>query len=122
MSAKPIEKDTPEGAEIIPFGIPKTAGDGGKPKDWLRALPMGSFFLSKAKAGTPSQQAFFDRWGVAAIIPEAYMLAAPSKINPIAYEFFWVDTQKFSELNRFVALLPEVQNEGDDNHQGEDDG
>lgn len=98
------EKDM--SAEIIPFGIPKTAGDGTKTPDWLRALPNGAFFLSKAKAGGNANAAFFDRWGIAAIIPEAVMLAAPHRNNPLAYEFFWVDTKKFSEQNRFVALLP----------------
>lgn len=118
MGVKPLRKDTEEGAEIIPFGMPKTAGDGTKVNDWLRTLPLNCFFLSKAKAGPQSQAAFYDRWGVAAIIPEAYMLAAPHRNNPTAYEFFWVDTKKFSELNRFVALLPQVGDEP----KGEDDG
>lgn len=94
-----------ESAEIIPFGVPKTAGDGTKTIDWLRELPVGAFFLAKGKA-TNVNAAFFDRWGVAAVIPEAMMLAAPHRNNPLAYEFFWVDTKKFSEQNRFVALLP----------------
>lgn len=104
-------------AEIIPFGVPKTHGSGPKNHDWLRALPDGAFFLSKAKAGPTSQAAFFDRWGIAAVIPEAMLLAAPHRNNPLAYEFLWVDTQKFSELNRFVALLPTPDKEA-----GEDDG
>lgn len=108
------EKET--SADIIPFGIPKTAGDGTKSQDWLRALPVNTFFLSKGKA-TNTNAAFFDRWGVAAVIPEAVMLAAPHRNNPLAYEFFWVDTKKFSEQNRFVALLPTPDEEA-----GEDDG
>lgn len=102
-------------AEIIPFAKP--ASGGGKTQDWLRKLPLGVFFLSKAKAGVPSQAPFFDRWGVAAIIPEAYMLAAPHRNNPTDYEFLWVDTAKFSEVNKFIALLPQVEEE-----EGEDDG
>ncbi len=93
-------------AEIIPFGVPKTAGDGTKTRDWLRSLPANCFFLAKGKATGNVNAAFFDRWGVAAVIPEAVMLAAPHRNNPLAYEFFWVDSQKFSEQNRFVALLP----------------
>lgn len=115
MGAKPIQKDTPKGAEIIPFAKP--AGSGKPPEDWLRKLPLGVFFLSKAKAGVPSQAPFFDRWGVAGIIPEAYLLASPHRNNPTAYEFTWVDTVKFSEVNKFVALLPQVEGE-----EGEDDG
>lgn len=95
-------------AEIIPFGVPKTAGDGSKTADWLRTLPPNCFFLAKGKA-TNTNAAFFDRWGIAAVIPEAIMLAAPHRNNPLAYEFFWVDSQKFSEQNRFVALLPDAE-------------
>lgn len=106
MSAK-TQQEMAESAEIIPFEIAaKTAPSGTKTGDWLRTLPADAFFLSKAKAGSPSQSAFFDRWGIAAIIPEAVMLAAPHRNNSLAFEFFWVDSQKFSEQNRFVALLP----------------
>lgn len=120
MSAKTAEKDDTS-AEIIPFGIPKSNPSGPKSGDWLRGLPDGAFFLSKAKAGPSSQAAFFDRWGIAAVLPEAMMLAAPHRNNPVAFEFFWVDSQKFSEQNRFVALLPPVPKDAEE-HLGEEDG
>ena len=113
MSAENAENT----AEIIPFAVPKTSSSGPKGHDWLRELPEGSFFLSKAKAGPPSQAAFFDRWGVANVIPEAILLAVPHRAS---YEFLWVDSAKFSELNRFVALLPTPDKP--DIEAGEEDG
>lgn len=91
---------------------PKLAGGFPPGEDWLRKLEYGDRFLSR---GVATQRADFDQYGIAFILPEAILLA---EMQPMGNHLFrWVDSQRFSGLNKFVALLPNPPQEEGDNER-----
>jgi len=123
-TAEDLTLDLPEeDAEIIPFPEPKPAGSGPKVEDWLRSLPEHSWFVSKAKGSTTPWLDFF---GISRIVPEAVMLASRNNLGGM--DFHWCDSETFSKVNRFVAVIaqPEESNlkeeANPDKEAGEQDG
>lgn len=98
--------------EVIEGGLsPEVKPDGTLPgsTDWLRSLPFGARFLCRPHA---YKGARFDQFGIAAIIPEAILLGS---VTPDGLSFEWVDSKLFSNINKFVALLPNPPEEEDIN-------
>lgn len=80
---------------------PKLAWQGGG-NDWLRKMAYNDRFLSSRIQSSGED---FDQFAIAFITPEAILLA---ELQPTGMNVFrWVDSLKFSNRNRFVALLPD---------------
>lgn len=100
---------------ILTFQRPASDSSGkGDGKDWLRELPFEARFLAKKKSAAGY---IYDSYGISMVIPEAVLLASISPDRP-GFQFDWVDSQKFSEQNMFIALLPEPPKQELDNQHG----
>jgi len=81
---------------------PKLAGSGPKGPDWLRELGYGARFVCHQVhfAGC-----WLDMYGVAFVMDECILLIK----NPgtLGGEVGWVDSKRFSQQYKLVAVLPE---------------
>lgn len=99
-------KQKPVLLELIQGGVedivePKLAGGGPKGEDWLRNLGHGAAFIAYPKntAGV-----FLCMFTVAFILDECILLMEDMG-GPIPKRG-WVDSQKFSNVYKLVAVLP----------------
>lgn len=100
-------------ADILPFrrlSADSSGSDDGK--DWLRELNFEDRFLTQRKGHLGYT---FDSYGIAAVIPEAILLAHFSP-DHMGMKFLWVDSKKFCKYFEKVAMLPEVSQEGKNPH------
>lgn len=111
MNEAPLVLTVYEGGKSEPIE-PKLNGIGKTGRDWLRELTYGDRFLS---CGVTSSRAEFDQWSIGFIIDEAILLACFQPAGVISYH--WVDSMRFSNLNKFVALLPTPDKEAGRNNE-----
>jgi hypothetical protein len=83
--------------------IPKPQGAGPKDgKDWLRSLGYGARFVCHPKN---TVGCWLDQYGIAFVLDECILLG---KTAGMGMELGWVDSRKFSNQYRLVAVLPEA--------------
>ena len=80
--------------------VAKPAGSGPKGPDWLRELGYGTRFVCHPKN---TVGCWLDQYGVAFVLDECILLG---KTAGMGLELGWVDSKKFSQQYRLVAVLP----------------
>lgn len=111
MDRAPIPLTVYEGGKQDSPVEPKLSMSEPPSSDWLRALEYGDRFLSR---GVSSHRTDFDQFAVAFKIDEAIFLA---ELQPMGnYHFRWVDSVRFSNLNKFIVKLPERTENEDEGH------
>lgn len=81
--------------------------------DWLRELEYGDRFVCHVKH---SAGIFLEQYGIAFVIPECILLG---KSNGMGMQLDWVDSMKFSQQYKLVALLPKPDEETGTNNDGD---
>ncbi len=92
---------------IIEFPQVKPNGQPPSGNDWLRGLPNHSRFVCRRKA---TKGPYLDGFGIGAVLPECILLGGEDDYKP-GIKWNWVDSAEFSKQYQLIALLPNIEEE-----------